>query len=67
MKTYLILFCMFYSQCIGAQGITTGDFFDLKEGDIFQTEFAIGTNLNAGPVEYQIDSVQKILSVHLIQ
>ncbi|MBK6566531.1 MAG: hypothetical protein IPG18_15330 [Saprospiraceae bacterium] len=44
-----------------SQTLTFGDFFDIKEGDIFQTEFAIGTNLNAGPVEYQIDSVQKIL------
>ncbi|MBP6694542.1 MAG: hypothetical protein KA161_05405, partial [Saprospiraceae bacterium] len=61
MKTYLILFCMFYSQFTGAQGVISGDFFDIKEGNIFQTEFAIGTNLNAGPVEYQIDSVQKIL------
>lgn len=61
MKTYLFLFCMFFSQYTRAQVITSDDFFDIKEGDIFQTELAIGTNLNAGPVEYQIDSVQKIL------
>ena len=43
-----------------AQHFTKGQVYDFQEGDVFQTEYAIGTSVQSGPIEYRIDSIVQV-------
>jgi hypothetical protein len=61
MKPWIISCLLMIPIVTVSQHLTRYEVYDFEEGEVFQTELAIGTNLNAGPIEYRTDSIQKIL------
>jgi hypothetical protein len=56
----IIFLLILFVHSLQSQHFTKGQVYDFQEGDVFQTEYSIGTSVQSAPIEYRTDSIARV-------